>query len=75
MTNLPPNPAIALWLQSDALVGRVQTALLDSQCKMAQMETDLAKAVADLNSQIAKLKAPAVPRWGSQPRIKGRMER
>ena len=67
--------ALVQQIQEQQLV--VHTALLDSERKMAQMERDHAKAIAERDAEIAKLKTPATSQvaWGSQPRIKGRMER
>jgi len=48
---------------------------LETYEEEAQKVAAYKEQIADLEAENAKLKTPTVPRWGSQPRIKGRMER
>ena len=77
--------ALVQQIQEHQLV--IQTALLDAERKMTQMERDHLEAVsaltkthrqaiAERDAKIAELQKPGSNQvsWGSRPRIKGRME-
>ncbi|HEY4257690.1 MAG TPA: hypothetical protein VGM66_10775 [Candidatus Udaeobacter sp.] len=64
------------FLREQLSVLKEQFALLQAENERLKAEnTELKTRNDDLRQQIEKLKQPpATPRWGSNPRIKGRME-
>ena len=48
---------------------------VEGQQQATQNYLALVEAKAKVDAELASLKKPSTPTWGSQPRIKGRMER